>query len=82
MSLSFTGETVTVLGNTQADCKVARPWPENRGVGERNIQMLAITRDIWMPDRLRVIQREGSVITPHPNTSREHDCFENENAIH
>ena len=53
MSLDLSCEAPSFLGHTEADCKVARPWPEDRRVGEGHFQVLSIVGKVRVPCRLK-----------------------------
>ena len=59
MSFSRSSEAPPILSNAETDSEVARPRPEDGGVGERNIKMMTITSQIGMPDRLNQRVGEG-----------------------
>ena len=52
MAFRFTSETPPIFNDTQTDSEVARPGPQDSRVGERNIKMVTVMRQVGMPDRL------------------------------
>ena len=52
MSLGLSSVRSTLLGDTEADRKVAGPWPEQGGVRERDVQEFTVLREVGMPDGL------------------------------
>ena len=65
MAFSLAGEATPSFSYTEADSKVAGPRPEDRRVGERHIKMVAIMRDVRMPDGLGEGKQQVKIKTVH-----------------
>ena len=53
MSFSCSSEAPPILGDTEADSEIARPRPEDGGIGEGHIKILTAASQVGVPHRLR-----------------------------